>query len=100
MGDLGRVVVVTGGSGFIGSNFVDYWLEHFPNDYVVNLDCHTYAADFKNIKKAMQNPNYRHRMVDIRDASLIATEMASLKPHLVFHFAAETHVDRYDEARV
>lgn len=94
MNNHGRVVVVTGGSGFIGSNFVDYWLENFPADFVVNLDCHTYAADFKNIQKANLNSNYRHRMVDIRDASLMESEFASLKPHLVFHFAAETHVDR------
>ena len=75
-------LVVTGGAGFIGSNFIHYWLENHPEDHLVNLDKLTYAGNLANLKDIETNPHYKFIPGDITDADTVV------------HFAAESHVDR------
>lgn len=85
-------LLVTGGAGFIGSNFILYWLKNHPEDLVVNLDKLTYAGNLENLKSAEQNPNYKFIHGDICDSSIVDAAMSSVDT--VVHFAAESHVDR------
>jgi len=85
-------VLVTGGAGFIGSNFVHYWLKNHPEDEVINFDLLTYAANLDNLKDAEANPKYKFIKGDIRDAGSVKNAMAGVD--VVAHFAAESHVDR------
>ncbi len=85
-------VLITGGAGFIGSNFVHHWLENHPDDTVVNLDVLTYAGHLTNLKDIENNPNYTFVKGDITDAALVDEVMQGVD--LVVHFAAESHVDR------
>ncbi len=85
-------VLVTGGAGFIGSNFVLHWVE--AGGSVVNLDLQTYAGNPENLASLLGNP--RHILVrgDICDASLVAELLRQHRPAAIVHFAAESHVDR------
>lgn len=85
-------LLVTGGAGFIGSNFVHYMLEKHPEYEIVNLDALTYAGNLENLKGAMDNP--RHRLVHgrIEDGKLVDSLMPGID--VVVNFAAESHVDR------
>lgn len=85
-------ILVTGGAGFIGSNFVHYWLKTHPEDSLVNLDKLTYAGNLENLKSVEDNPNYSFVHADIRDAEAVNKAMQGVDT--VVHFAAETHVDR------
>ena len=85
-------LLVTGGAGFIGSNFIHYWLSAHPQDQVVNLDKITYAGNLATLKDIADNPNYTFIKGDIADAD--AVEVAMQHIDTVVHFAAETHVDR------
>lgn len=85
-------ILVTGGAGFIGSNFIHYWLEHHPEDYVINLDKLTYAGHKESLKDIEGNPNYRFIQGDIVDEALVSKAMEGVD--IVVHFAAESHVDR------
>lgn len=85
-------LLVTGGAGFIGSNFILYWLSHYPKDRVINLDKLTYAGNLDNLKAVENNPQYRFIKGDITDPS--AVEAAIKEADIVINFAAETHVDR------
>src|SRR3990172_7909889 len=85
-------ILITGGSGFIGSNFIHYWLAKYPNDKIVNLDALTYAGHKSSLKDIENNPNYKFVKGDIRNPSVVDSVMAGVG--LVVHFAAETHVDR------
>lgn len=85
-------LLVTGGAGFIGSNFILYWLKHHPDDEIINLDALTYAGNVANLKSLKDNKNYTFVEGDIRDAEIVAKVMNSVD--MVVHFAAETHVDR------
>lgn len=85
-------ILVTGGAGFIGSNFIIYWLKKYPNDVVVNLDKLTYAGNLDNLSSIWDNPNYRFIKGDICDAKLTDTVMEGID--WVVNFAAESHVDR------
>ncbi len=85
-------LLVTGGAGFIGSNFVLYWMAHHPGDDIVNLDALTYAGNLENLISVAENPRYRFTKADICDAKGVAAAMAGVD--IVVHFAAETHVDR------
>jgi dTDP-glucose 4,6-dehydratase len=86
-------VLVTGGAGFIGSNFVLDWLES-GGGRIVNLDKLTYAGNPANLASLRQNPAYTFVHGDICDAELAAELMREYRPRAVVHFAAESHVDR------
>lgn len=90
---MNRVFVVTGGSGFIGSNFVVRLLESQPDVFVVNLDKLTYAANPDNLAPIQNNPNYHFIHGDICDRDLVSHIFDKFNPEGIFHFAAETHVD-------
>ena len=86
-------ILITGGLGFIGSNFIRYWLQKHPNDEIINLDKVTYAANFKSMIDIESNLNYSFVRGDIGDAELVDKIMAQGIDTIV-HFAAESHVDR------
>ena len=67
-----KTVLVTGGAGFIGSNFVPYWVEKYPDYMIINLDKLTYAGNLANLKECEGAPNYRFVRGDICDAELAA----------------------------
>lgn len=85
-------ILVTGGAGFIGSNFIHYWLEKHPQDQVVNLDALTYAGHLESLKDIESNPNYSFIKGDICDEAVVKKVMEGVD--IVVHFAAESHVDR------
>lgn len=85
-------LLVTGGAGFIGSNFIHYWLQAHANDAIVNLDALTYAGNLENLSQFSQDSRYRFVKGDIRDSKVVAEAMNGVD--VVVHFAAETHVDR------
>ena len=85
-------LLVTGGAGFIGSNFILYWMKNYPQDQIVNLDSLTYAGNLENIKKVEKNPNYKFIHGNICDLSIVDQAMKDVD--MVVHFAAESHVDR------
>ena len=85
-------LLVTGGAGFIGSNFILYWLKHYPKDFIVNLDKLTYAGNLDNLKSIEDNPSYFFVKGDICDGKLVDKVMNGIDT--VVHFAAESHVDR------
>jgi len=85
-------LLVTGGAGFIGSNFILYWLKKYPTDQIINLDKLTYAGNLENLKSVEKNPNYEFVEGDICNGKLV-NELTS-KVETIVHFAAESHVDR------
>ncbi len=85
-------LLVTGGAGFIGSNFILYWMREHPEDQIVNFDKLTYAGNLENLASLQDNPNYSFVQGDICDATAVINAMAGVDT--VVHFAAETHVDR------
>ena len=87
-------LLITGGAGFIGGNFVRYFLNNYKDDTVVNLDKITYAGNLESLKDLESNPSYRFVKGDIEDADLLADLFRSEKFDVVINFAAESHVDR------
>lgn len=87
-------ILVTGGAGFIGSNFVYYELDNYPNDEVICLDKLTYAGNLETLEVAMKNPKFKFVKGDIADRAFVNALFASEKPDVVVNFAAESHVDR------
>lgn len=87
-------ILVTGGAGFIGSNFVYYELDNYPNDEVICLDKLTYAGNLETLEVAMKNPKFKFVKGDIADRVFVDELFASEKPDVVVNFAAESHVDR------
>jgi dTDP-glucose 4,6-dehydratase len=87
-------LLVTGGAGFIGANFVHYWLARHPGDRVVVLDALTYAGNLANLEPARQRPEYRFIEGDIRDTALVEQLLREESLDTIVHFAAESHVDR------
>ena len=85
-------LLVTGGAGFIGSNFIHYWVKNYPEDQIVNLDVLTYAGNLDNLKDLKDNPNYKFVQGDITDEELVNEIIKGVD--LIVHFAAESHVDR------
>ncbi len=85
-------ILVTGGAGFIGSNFIHYWLKKYPDDKIINLDILTYAGNLENLKDLENNKNYKFVKGDIGDKELVNDLVKGLD--LIIHFAAESHVDR------
>lgn len=90
---MSEKILVTGGAGFIGSNFVPYFLETHPDLHLVNLDKMTYAADERNLAEVQGNPNYTFIKGDITDKDLIEKIFTEHDIRGVIHFAAESHVD-------
>ncbi|MBT0663185.1 dTDP-glucose 4,6-dehydratase [Geobacter pelophilus] len=89
-----KSVLVTGGAGFIGSNFIHSFMARNPGCRVVNLDILTYAGNLENLKGVEGNPDYRFVRGDIGDAALVSSLLAEAQIDSVVHFAAESHVDR------
>ncbi|MDI4650301.1 dTDP-glucose 4,6-dehydratase [Cohnella hashimotonis] len=86
-------ILVTGGAGFIGSNFVQYSLREHSNDQIINVDSLTYAGNLENLAAVENNPNYRFVLADISDRAKLEPLFANGIDAIV-HFAAESHVDR------
>lgn len=85
-------LLVTGGAGFIGANFILYWLKHHPDDEIVNFDKLTYAGNLENLSSVENNPRYRFVQGDICVSKDVVAAMDGIDT--VVHFAAESHVDR------
>ncbi|HVZ67117.1 MAG TPA: dTDP-glucose 4,6-dehydratase [Patescibacteria group bacterium] len=85
-------LLITGGAGFIGSNFILYWLKNHPEDQIVNFDKLTYAGNLENLKEIENNPNYKFVKGDITATDEVMAVMEGIDT--VVHFAAESHVDR------
>ncbi|MFM7880419.1 MAG: dTDP-glucose 4,6-dehydratase, partial [Microcystis panniformis] len=89
-----RSIVITGGAGFIGSNFVHHWCENYPEDRVIVLDALTYAGNLHNLATLKDRKNFRFLQGDICDRALVDQLFAGENIDTVAHFAAESHVDR------
>lgn len=87
-------ILVTGGAGFIGSNFVRFMMAHHPAYRIVNVDALTYAGNLENLKDVKDNPNYTFVKADIRDRAKIDEIFVTYGIDAVVNFAAESHVDR------
>ena len=87
-------MIVTGGAGFIGSNFVQYEVKNHPEDEIINLDLLTYAGNLESVKPVENAPNYRFVRGDIADREFIFRLFEEEKPDVIVNFAAESHVDR------
>ena len=87
-------ILVTGGAGFIGSNFIYYQLKNHPEDSVVCLDDLTYAGNLSTLKEAMEKDNFTFIKGNIADRDLVDRVFAEHRPDIVVNFAAESHVDR------
>lgn len=87
-------ILVTGGAGFIGANFVHYWLKKYVNDEIIVLDALTYCGNLENLALFESYENFKFIRGDIRDQELIEGLMVKLQIDTVVHFAAESHVDR------
>ena len=85
-------LLVTGGAGFIGSNFIRYWLKKYPKNKIINLDKLTYAGNLENLKEVENNPNYTFIKGNIGDGRLVKKLIKGIDT--IVHFAAESHVDR------
>lgn len=88
-----KTILITGGAGFIGSNFVPYFCEKYPEYKIVNLDKLTYAGNLENLRSCENMPNYSFVQGDICDADLIEKLFRENDVRGVIHFAAESHVD-------
>lgn len=85
-------LLITGGAGFIGSNFIRYWLENHPDDQITNLDALTYAGNLESLKDVEDSPNYAFIKGDICDKEKVGELVKDAD--VIVHFAAESHVDR------
>lgn len=86
-------ILITGGAGFIGANFVPYFAQKYPQYHLINLDKLTYAGNLNNLKETQTLPNYTFIKGDICDKTLIETLFTQYNIQGVIHFAAESHVD-------
>jgi len=89
-----RGLLVTGGAGFIGANFVYYWLKTFPRDRIVVLDSLTYAANLVTLEPLRSHPQFRFVLGDIRNRELVEQLLTDENLSVIVNFAAESHVDR------
>ncbi len=87
-------IIVTGGAGFIGSNFVQYEVNQYPEDEIINLDLLTYAGNLESVRPVEDKPNYRFVRGDITDRDFVFSLFEKERPDVVVNFAAESHVDR------
>ncbi|BAQ64473.1 dTDP-glucose 4,6-dehydratase [Geminocystis sp. NIES-3709] len=91
---MSKNILVTGGAGFIGSNFVNYWTENHPQDKVIVFDALTYAGNLQNLANLQTNPHFLFIQGDICDRVLVDKILEREKITTITHFAAESHVDR------
>ncbi|WP_067727174.1 dTDP-glucose 4,6-dehydratase [Oceanobacillus damuensis] len=89
-----QAILITGGAGFIGSNFIHYFMDRYPDRNIVNIDKLTYAGSRNNLLEVEQNPNYQFIHGDIADEKLVTEVFQAFDITGVIHFAAESHVDR------
>jgi len=89
-----KKILITGGAGFIGANFIYYMLEKHTNAQIICLDSLTYAGNIHTLKKAMENPNFKFIKGDISDRECVFNLFETEKPDIIINFAAESHVDR------
>lgn len=89
---MAEKILVTGGAGFIGSNFILYMFEQYPEIEIINLDLLTYAGNLENLKEIENNPNYKFIRGDIADPKVVDQTVAGVD--YIVNFAAESHVDR------
>lgn len=89
-----KTIIVTGGAGFIGSNFIFHMLNKYPDYRIVCLDKLTYAGNLSTLKSVLDNPNFRFVKADICDRAEVYKLFEEEKPNVVVNFAAESHVDR------
>lgn len=89
---MSKTILVTGGAGFIGSNFIRYYLKQHPADTLINLDALTYAGNLSTLAEVSDSPNYKFVHGNICDRQLVDQVMAGVDT--IVHFAAESHVDR------
>lgn len=87
-------IIVTGGAGFIGSNFIYYLLKNHPDDRIVCIDCLTYAGNLSTLQAAMENTNFVFYKTNICDRAGVDSIFEKEHPDIVVNFAAESHVDR------
>ncbi|MCK4891679.1 MAG: GDP-mannose 4,6-dehydratase, partial [Candidatus Pacebacteria bacterium] len=87
-------LLITGGAGFIGSNFIHHILKKYPDYQIVNIDKLTYCGNLDNLKEVENDPRYEFIKCDICDKEKIDEIFEEEDPDLVINFAAETHVDR------
>ncbi len=87
-------IVVTGGAGFIGANFLNMMVPRMPQHQFINVDKLTYAANLLSLKPILDAPNYQFRRVDIAQSDAVAELFGEFDVDIVVHFAAESHVDR------
>lgn len=89
-------LIVTGGAGFIGSNFIRYWLSRYPQDYIVNFDLLTYAGNLENLKDVVEKHSGRYKLIcgDVADAERVDSLIKAQKPDIIVHFASESHNSR------
>lgn len=91
---MANSLLVTGAAGFIGANFVHYWLAKYPQDKIVSLDALTYAGNIANLKPVEGNSNHRFVHANILDQDVVEEIIRQDKIDTLVHFAAESHVDR------
>lgn len=89
-----KKIIVTGGAGFIGGNFVHYMLKKYSDYKIICLDCLTYAGNLETLDSVMENPNFRFVKADITDREAVFKLFEEEHPDIVVNFAAESHVDR------
>ena len=89
-----KTILVTGGAGFIGSNFIHYMVKKYSEYNIINLDKLTYAGNLENLKSIENKPNYKFIKGDIADPGIVSEIFSSSKIDAVVNFAAESHVDR------
>lgn len=87
-------IIVTGGAGFIGGNFVHYMLNKYFDYRIICVDCLTYAGNLETLDRVMNNPNFAFYKVDITDRDAVFGVFEQERPDIVVNFAAESHVDR------
>lgn len=89
-----RNIVVTGGAGFIGANFIHYYLQRDPSVQIINLDCLTYAGSLTNLKNLPDASRHQFIKGNICDSNLVSQLLRDYNIDTIVHFAAESHVDR------